>query len=443
MTAQVLPMALFLGIDIGTTGVRTAVIDAGQSLVSTCRVSMAVPDLLDGRPVQDPAVWWSATEACLETQMVELSAAGRSPSEIEALAVDGTSGTLLLAGAGLEPVTPGLMYNSGGFDEESVAVVAAVPPGTDSASSIAAGPSSALARLLFAQNLPGAGRAEHVMFQADWIASRLVGFGGVSDENNVLKLGYDLVCNRWPLDWFGGAGVRLELLPEVRPVGDPLGTISEEAARRFGLRRGVRVVAGTTDSNAAFIASGASRTGEGMTSLGTTLAIKLVSDRPVTSPTHGVYSHRLFGKWLAGGASNSGGGALLTHFSRRELDSLSRRINPDQDAGLDYYPLPRRGERFPVADPDLKPRVSPRPESDATFLQGLFEGIARIERNGYRSLETLGGPKVVSVRTVGGGAGNACWRRIRKRIIGCDVVSVAAEAAEGSARIALISSRNG
>lgn len=424
-------MELYLGIDIGTTGVRTAVIDRQKSVLSSCRQPMEEPETEEGRPVQDAELWWHAVESCLDKQAGEIERLGFALSHIEALSVDGTSGTLLLADADLRPVTQGLMYNSAGFDSEAAEIAKAAP-----SDSIALGASSALARLLFAQKLPGAATAVYAMHQADWIAARLTGRGGHSDETNVLKLGFDLIAGTWP-DWFRSAGVRLDLLPRVLPVGKTVGRVGALAIRRFGFHPDTRVVAGTTDSNAAFLASGANEFGEGASSIGTTLAIKLVSDRPVTSPAHGVYSHRLFGRWMAGGGSNSGGGALLAFFDRAELERLQPRLRPDVDTGLDYYPLPGPGERFPVADPGIQPRVSPRPADDAVFLQGLLEGIARIEKQAYDALESLGAPPVRSIRTTGGGSRNDAWTRIRRRILGCPVSSSRADASYGSALVAL------
>ncbi len=122
--------------------------------------------------------------------------------------------------------------------------------------------------------------------------------------------------------------------------------------------------------------------------------------------------------WLAGGASNSGGAALLAHFSPNEIEALTPLIDPDADTGLDYYPLTGKGERLPIADPEFAPRTAPRPESREKFLQAILEGIASIEALGYRRLAELGAPALVSMRTVGGGARNAAWTRIRARRLG-------------------------
>ena len=94
-----------------------------------------------------------------------------------------------------------------------------------------------------------------------------------------------------------------------------------------------------------------------MTSLGSTLAVKLVSEARVDDARFGVYSHRLDGAWLVGGASNAGGVVLRQLFTDEQLAALSRDIDPAAASPLDYYPLPRKGERFPVADPDMAPRL--------------------------------------------------------------------------------------
>jgi len=141
-----------------------------------------------------------------------------------------------------------------------------------------------------------------------------------------------------------------------------------------------------------------------------------------------------------GGASNSGGAVLRQLFSDEALARLSAEIDPEAPSGLDYYPLPAAGERFPVADAALPPRLEPRPPEEARFLHGVLEGIARIEARGYGRLQELGAGAVTRVATAGGGARNATWRRIRERLLGVPVV--AAEWAQAACGAALLA-RNG
>ncbi|MDA0257344.1 MAG: FGGY-family carbohydrate kinase, partial [Cyanobacteria bacterium] len=128
---------------------------------------------------------------------------------------------------------------------------------------------------------------------------------------------------------------------------------------------------------------------------------------------------------------------LRQFFSDEQLVELSRQINPETDSGLAYRPLPRRGERFPVDDPSLEPLLEPRPVSDALFLHGLLDGLAEIEARGWARLTELGAEPPNRVITLGGGARNPQWRRIRERRIGCPVVSCDQPPAAGAARLAL------
>jgi sugar (pentulose or hexulose) kinase len=175
------------------------------------------------------------------------------------------------------------------------------------------------------------------------------------------------------------------------------------------------VVAGSTDANAAVLAADPGER-DGVTVLGTTLVLKQWSPRPIEGP--GVSCHRLAGRWLVGGASNAGAGVLKRFYSDAQLAELSRQINLSRGSGLQLLPLPVRGERFPLDDPTLEPVLEPRPVSDVLYLQGLLEGLARIEAAGWQRLEALGAPPVAQVITVGGGAVNPQWRRIRSQLMG-------------------------
>jgi sugar (pentulose or hexulose) kinase len=165
--------------------------------------------------------------------------------------------------------------------------------------------------------------------------------------------------------------------------------------------------------------------------------LKVCATRPVYAPRYGVYSHRLGDHWLVGGASNSGGAVLRRYFSPEEIERFSARVQPGKPTGLDYYPLPAPGERFPEYNPALLPRLEPRPVDDAVFFQGLLEGMAAIERRGYCLLEELGAPYPQRVHSVGGGAANAAWRAIREALLGVPVgVAEHQDAAYGAALLA-------
>ena len=106
-------------------------------------------------------------------------------------------------------------------------------------------------------------------------------------------------------------------------------------------------------------------------------------------------------------------------------------------SGLYYYPLLKPGERFPHNDPHLLPQLEPRPTDPVQFLQGLLEGIARIEAEGYRCLQERGASPLQRVYTAGGGAQNTVWTAIRSRYLGVPIdPALQSEAAYGTARLA-------
>jgi D-ribulokinase len=405
-----------LGIDIGTSGVRIAARNIEGEMVAMSAAPLNVPTQSGLRKLQHSQIWWEAVEAAFS----ELKLDGL---RVCAIAIDGTSGTILPIDSAGSPTDLASMYNDPAAPD-TVARVARVAP----EETAALGGSSPLSRAL---NMTG-----QIIHQADWLLGQFCGRFNVTDENNALKSGYDPVARAWPA-WIEDAGFDVSRFPEVVPVGTHVGTITAVRAKQFGLPPDVALVTGTTDGCAAFLASGAKDEGDGVTSLGTTLTLKLLSATPVFAPQYGIYSHRIGNRWLAGGASNSGGGVLAQEFRAFQIKKLSALVNPNKPTGLDYYPLPSKGERFPINDPNLEPRMKPRPYVDLRYFQALLEGIAGIEALGYQRLFELGATPLKTVRSVGGGAANENWTTIRLNRLAVPAMPSASEhASMGAARLA-------
>ncbi len=420
--------AAFVGIDLGTSGCRAMAIDTAERPLAESAVALPPPIRNGGGfSEQLPAIWWQAVGGVLQQLNTCLTS-----HQIVAIAVDGTSSSLLACDALGAPLAPALMYDDT-RSRRYVRLIGDVAPADSAVHS--AGSSLAKALFLLSEKNLGTGVA-HLLHQSDWILGCLCDRFGVSDENNALKLGYDPLQRRWP-DWLSDCGVPFNLLPDVYPPGTDIAPVSGAVAHQLGLNPAARVLTGTTDSTAAALASGICSPGQAVTSLGSTLVMKIVADNPIFSSRHGVYSHRLGDLWLVGGASNSGGAVLERFFTRQQMASMEPAIEPQRPTGLDYYPLLRPGERFPVNDPDYMPRLEPRPEDSTRFFQGMLEGMARIEQQGYRLLRQLGAPAPSQVFTIGGGSLNDAWLRIRQGLLGVPVVkSTIQQAAYGAALLA-------
>ncbi|MEG4984420.1 FGGY-family carbohydrate kinase [Microcoleus sp. BR0-C5] len=429
-------MNLYLGIDFGTTGARSTIIDSQGTIHCETEHTFA-----NAQQSELPSVWQNALWAVIEQIPPTIR------NQVSAIALDGTSSTVMLCNTNGIPVCEPILYN----DARGAAVtekLRAIAPANHTVLSA----TSSLAKLLWfcrgGAPVPalfdgwgGHGGTAPTVFlhQADWLAWMLHGKLGISDYHNALKLGFDVDTLCYP-NWLtqGIAGAATPELPQVVAPGTPVGEVKAQVGDRFGFPRDCMVCAGTTDSIAAFLASGVNSPGEAVTSLGSTLAVKLLSHTRVDDSTYGIYSHKLGDLWLVGGASNTGGAVLRNFFTDAELDNYSTQIDPAQESLLDYYPLLNKGDRFPINDPNLQPRLEPRPTDSVEFLHGLLESIARIEARGYQLLQELGATPLTKVYTAGGGAKNAVWNAIRKRYLKVPVETpIHTAAAYGTALLAM------
>ncbi|SBO43487.1 FGGY-family carbohydrate kinase [Cyanobium sp. NIES-981] len=415
-----LPCAL--GLDLGTSGLRLVVVDAaGRPLDEQASPYPA--------PFDDPLGWQRGFQhLCSRIPEALRQAVG-------AIAIDGTSGTLLLCrqdGTLLEG-RPGRALSYAQACPEQGAAAEAIAGGPPALVGPAASASGSLARALrLLESVPGPTDGLLLRHQADWLMGWLLGTWQWGEAGNNLRLGWHLERGQWcgqisAQPWSAA-------LPRICASGTPLGPLAPGPARALGLPRQCQVVAGSTDANAGVLAANPSPE-DGITVLGTTLVLKQFSTMPVHGS--GISCHRVAGRWLVGGASNSGAGVLSRFYSPVQLEELSRQINPAQPTGLALRPLLGRGERFPVDDPGLEPVLEPRPVSDVLYLQALLEALADIELAGWRKLASLGIPPIRRVITLGGGARNPQWRRLREQRLGVPVLNrPGLSAALGMARLA-------
>ena len=273
---------MFLGLDFGTSGARACVIDPAKTIVWEQRVPYANP------AAQTPVDWRGALHALLSALPKNIAA------QLRGLAIDGTSATVLLCDAQLEPLPPCLLYHDSRAQPQAAQLNAIAPD-----SHIVSTATSSLAKFLWLTQQDGITSAAYFLHQADWLTALLSGQPGISDYHNALKTGYDVEQLCWP-DWVM-ALPHAHLLPQVMAPGEVIGLIQPDIAKHFGIHPQCAIHAGTTDSNAAFIASDINELGVGVTSLGSTLVLKQLSTQRIDAPEYGVYSHRYGDLWLVGG----------------------------------------------------------------------------------------------------------------------------------------------
>ena len=409
----------FLGIDFGTSGARAIVIDEAEKIIAQ------TSSLFAQNKTDNLAKLWQATLYFLLFNIPE-----NIRKNITAISINGTSSTVLLCDGKGDSVDEPILYN----DSRGISILdnfKKVIPNDHIVNSA----TSSLIKLLWWYETPLFKQGRYLLHQADWLGFLLHGKLGISDYHNALKLGYDVENLCYP-DWLNDLPVR-SVLPQVLPPGTPVETVNHHIIKAFQFNKNCLVCTGTTDSIAAFLASGVNSPGQAVTSLGSTLVLKLLSNTHIEDSLSGIYSHRLGDLWLTGGASNTGGAVLKRFFTQQELEQLSEKININESSNLDYYPLLKPGERFPINDANLQPKLEPRPDNKVKFLYGLLESMAKIEALGYQKLQELGASPITKIYTAGGGANNPTWTKIREQYLNVPVaISPQTEAAYGTALLA-------
>ena len=120
---------LYLGIDVGTQGVRALAVDGTGKTAAARSVPFARLNIAQtpGWQEQSPDIWRIAVEDAVAGVTADLRAAGIDPADIAAISIDGTSGTIVALDADHRPLTNGIMYNDPRAKEEAGRVHAALP----------------------------------------------------------------------------------------------------------------------------------------------------------------------------------------------------------------------------------------------------------------------------------------------------------------------------
>ncbi|MEZ0394157.1 MAG: FGGY-family carbohydrate kinase [Desulfurococcaceae archaeon] len=351
------------------------------------------------------------------------------------VAIDGTSGTFVPVDARGQPVHQPVMYYEKALEEHKE--IARLPSAAELAKrGVSVDPGSPLAKLLSLRRKGVLERARWIVPQATFIAYRLVLPEGAAwdhvetDYNNALKFGADIT--REPPAWFQEiyeeAGIPLELMPEIVEPGKYIGIASSRLAEALGLA-GAEVYHGTTDGNAAALASGALAEGDCSISTGTTTVPKFVTGE--LRPHAAVYYHRHpIRGFLASAATSFTGGFLswlvekVAGLTMEEADRLVEAVLGERVPAF----LPP-GDRSPFNDPSLRAALlglevveEPRGRVLGKLFLSVMLGVALLEDFYVRLFEELGRVKIGVVKMSGGTTRSGAWLRLRASIFGKPVV---------------------
>ena len=390
----------FLGIDLGTGGVRGVLVDEDGTIRADASALLARVNVanVERGSEQDPRDWIEALEGVLDVLF-----AIDANREVEAIAVDSTSGTVLPV-QDRTPLGNAFLYNDMRASEQ-VADCVEVFGGSCS-------PTFALPKILWMREhleLPDDCLFLHA---TDYLNAWLAGREDVpTDFTNAMKTGVDLERETW------SSSLPAIRLPRVEAPGKRFGVLAEAWRTRWGIRGPGLLVTGATDSNAAFYASGAAAPGDWSTTIGTTLAVKGLSAGRIEDPEARIYCHKHpDGAWLPGGASNAGGEIMRERFGER-LEELEAAARERKTTDHLIYPSVRTGERLPFSASDFVPFREGDEDDEVGLFLGCLEGVACVEALVYELLESLGAVVGDTIYATGGAAGSALGLQVRADLL--------------------------
>ena len=407
-------MACFLGIDLGTSGVKAAVFDAHGALSGGGQAELTnLAGYPSGRHVHDPRDWWlKAVSAAREA----LAKAGPG-AELTGIACCGFHHVPVFLDADGEPAMPVVMMH----DSELPAFRRRLQQdgrldmfhgATRSLVSDAHLPSIAeAARNLFAEQWRNVRR---VMLAKDFLRYRLTGRMGTercdATGTNLIASG----SNEWSSELCDCLDIDMDWLPGIAASSDVAGELTPEAADELGISAQVPVYYGGGDSHCALLGLGCIDPGSSAVLLGTNCTLRTVCGKPTYDTHTRVWSqqHVAPDRWTISASSLAG--ASVIQWARRVLGYEEHDVSDSRDTGLacanGLYFLPFiHGERCPFHDSDATGSFHGLRSSHtrADMLQAVKEGVSFTLRMCWRivcSMTSADGVSMARPVVSGGGS---------------------------------------
>lgn len=414
--------ALYLAIDVGTGGLRSALVDRAGKILSICHKEheQIVPRF--GWSEQRPADWWNGT---VETIKAVLSDVPDAAPRIAAICACGQMhGTVLIDDLGQLVRDTAPLWNDKRTMPQVSRIQDALPANRAMAltANHAAPAWPAMKLAWIAEHEPEVfAQASTVLMPKDWINFKLTGVRGQDVTEASLSFLMDWQTRQWSAELCELVGITPDILPPLFEPGDILGVLLPEVARELGLAAGIPVLAGAGDYPMALLGSGVTAAGMGSDVTGTSTIITLIHDAAVlNSDVSNVISAS--GYWGAFTLLDAGGDAVrwarrAFHDNRRSYSDVAELAWAADVGSQNLFFLPYlSGERF-----------GENSNSRAQFFgltashglgdlhRSVLEGVAFSVRQKLDGLQG-GDGRPDRIVAASGGAKNELWLKIKASV---------------------------
>ena len=419
-------MAYLLGIDLGTSGCKAAVIDLDGQVLGIGRCEYAIDTPQPGWAEQDPRIWLSAAAGTVRQALAQ---AAVSPAAIAGIGLSGQMHTTVCLDAAGAVLRPAIVW----ADQRSRDQVAEVYQrvGKPQLASFTQNPLATgftLANLLWLQEHEPEvyARTRQVLLPKDYLRYHLTGILGTEATDACGTLLMDVAARRWQLHWLDMCGIDPGILPAIGESSQVAGTLTAAAAADFGLPAGIPVVHGSGDQAAQAVGNGIISPGLLSCTIGTGGQLLAPSASAAFDPELRLHTfcHAVPGVWFILAATLSAGLSLnwlrhkvLAGEPYAALADAAATVAPGAD-GLYFMPY-LAGERTPHMDATARGGfigLTLRHEQ-AHLTRAVMEGVVFSLRQGLQLITELGVP-VQRVVASGGGTRHPLWLQLQADILG-------------------------
>ena len=408
-------MKLLLGIDYGTGGCKTTVLDETGRFVGEASTEFQTYHDHPGWSEQEPQDWWEALCASVK----KLAAQGVDLSQLAACALDGSTHNAVLMDGAFKPLRRTIMWT----DQRATAECEALRSGWGekifSTCYQMPAPTWTLPQLMWLKtHEPDVlAKTGHVLFVKDYVRYLLTGHAATDYIEAQGTLFWDMKNVRWDPDLVELAGLKLAALPAIIKPTDVVGGVTAAAAAATGLPEGLPVVCGSSDSAVEDYGAGAVEPGDLIIKLATAGNVNSMTAAAHPHPKTLTYSHIVPGMWYSVSATNA---AALCQRWWRDAFYKSEVLAPGQSVwdvinaeaegspiganGIFFHPY-LQGERCPYWDANLRASFTGVSISSTRgdFSRALLEGVAFSLKDCYGTLEEMR-LDVKRIFLIGGGA---------------------------------------
>lgn len=425
--------ALFLGIDVSTTGAKALLIDEQGTVVGNATTALSLSNPYPLWSEQDPHEWWQGTAASIGQALAQ---AGASAADVRAVGLTGQMHGLVLLDEGGQVLRPAILWN----DQRTAAECEEITRRLGFERLLALTGNKALTgftapKILWVRKHEPEvyARIAHILLPKDYVRYRLTGEFATDKADGAGMLLFDLKKRDWSEEVLQTLEIPAAWLPRTFEGPEVTGKITAEAAERTGLLAGTPVVGGGGDQAAQAVGVGAVTPGIVALTLGTSGVVFASTSEPFIEREGRLHAfcHSVPGTWHLMGVMLSAAGSLRwyrdTLAPNEDFDHLlapAAEISPGAE-GLLFLPY-LTGERTPHPDPLARAAfvgLTVR-HSQPHMTRAVLEGVAFGLRDSMELTRQAGLGEISQVRVSGGGAKSPLWRQILADVMATELVTV-------------------